>query len=89
MTQNRGTRSVKLTADQKAERDRLVGIILRVTRALHKKNLIRLADMVVEQDEFGPRSDGTIDVNDTAFYTKHDKTDYRLQVTMVVRREDR
>ncbi len=85
----RESRSVKLTADQKVERDHLVSKILAAARALHKKHLIRLGDMVVEQDEFGPRSDGTIDVDDAGFYAKHDRTDYRLQVTLVVRREDR
>lgn len=69
-------------------RDRLVRQILDASRALHEERLVRVADLVVEQDDLGPFG-RTILQSDVEFYQQHRETDVRLSIVLVVRAVDR
>ena len=79
----------RMTQERKAERDRCIMQILEAVRDLHEKRLVRFSDIMVSQDEGGPRGDTSKRTVDLEFYPNHTKNDYRLEVTLVVLDTDR
>lgn len=84
-----GYQMARMTQDQQARRDELILQIIRAARALHKERLVRYSDLMVSQDEAGPRGDSSTDIMDRGFYARHTENDYRLEVTLLVRSTDR
>jgi len=79
----------RMTGVAQAERDRLVQLILDSVRELHWKRLLRFGDLVVDQEESGPSGAESDDPTNAAFFLINDSGDYRLQITLAVRMQDR
>jgi hypothetical protein len=79
----------KLTKTTIAERDRLVQQILDAVRGLYEQRLIRSCDLTIEQDEYGRGGTESISPTDSTFFAAHSGRDYRLQVVLAVRAQDR
>lgn len=84
-----GYQMAKMSAPQRAARDALVQQILDAAKALYDQRIVRYSDLMVSQDEAGPRGANSNKVRDGAFFQTHVDNDYRLQVTLVVRAVDR
>lgn len=84
-----GYQMARMTQEQRAERDRLMLQILDAVRALHERRMVRYSDVMLAQDEGGPRGANSTKIGDALFYAAHPNNDYRLEVTLVVRAVDR
>lgn len=84
-----GYQMARMTQAQRDRRDELVLQILRAARALHKERLVRFSDLMVYQDEAGPRGESSTNIMERGFFARHAENDYRLEVTLLVRATDR